>query len=38
MGIFLQLTYQSQGGHTAEKAAVNQKILDYIIDGLNDYS
>lgn len=38
MGIFLQITYQSQGGHTAEKAVINQKILDYIIDGLNDWS
>lgn len=38
MGIFLQITYQSQGGYTAEKAVINQKILDYIIDGLNDGS
>lgn len=38
MGIFLQITYQSQGGKTAEKAFINQKVLDYIIDGLNDYS
>lgn len=37
MGIFLQITYQSQGGKTAEKAFINQKVLDYIIDGLNDY-
>jgi hypothetical protein len=37
MGIFLKITYQSQGGKTAEKAIVNQKILSYIIDGLNDY-
>lgn len=37
MGIFLQITYQSQGGKTAEKAFINQKVLDYIIDSLNDY-
>lgn len=37
MGIFLKITYDSQGGKTAEKAFTNQKVLDYIIDGLNDY-
>jgi hypothetical protein len=37
MGIFFKITYQSQGGKTAEKAIVNQKILSYIIDSLNDY-
>ena len=37
MGIFLKITYQSQGGKTAEKAFTNQKVLSYIIDGLNDY-
>ncbi|SHF20806.1 hypothetical protein [Pedobacter caeni] len=38
MGIFLKITYDSQGGKTAEKAFTNQKVLDYIIDGLNNYS
>lgn len=37
MGIFIKITYQSQGGRTAEKAIVNQKILFSIIRGLNDY-
>ena len=37
MGIFLKITYESQGGKTAEKAFTNQKVLDYIIDALNDY-
>lgn len=37
MGIFFKITYDSQGGKTAEKAVINQKILDYIIDALNDY-
>ena len=37
MGLFLRITFQSQGGRTPEKAFKNQKILDYIIDGLNDF-
>jgi hypothetical protein len=37
MGIFLKITYDSQGGKSPEKAFTNQKVLDYIIDGLNDY-
>lgn len=37
MGIFLKITYDSQGGKSPEKAFVNQKVLDYIIDGLNDF-
>ena len=37
MGIFLKITYDSQGGKSQEKAFTNQKVLDYIIDGLNDY-
>lgn len=36
MGLFLTITYQSQGGSTAEKAYRNQKVLSYIIDSLND--
>lgn len=36
MGLFLRITYQSQGGRTAEKAFINRKVLGYIIDGLND--
>ena len=34
MGLFLRITYQSQGGRTAEKAFINRKVLGYIIDGL----
>lgn len=30
MGLFLRITFQSQGGRTPEKAFKNQKILDYI--------
>ncbi len=37
MGLFLRITYQSQGGRTPETAFKNQKILDEIIDGLNDF-
>ena len=37
MGIFLKITYESQGGKTAKKAFTNQKVLACIIDGLNDY-
>ena len=37
MGIFLKITYQSQGGKTAEKAISNQKVLAFIVDSLNDY-
>ena len=33
MGLFLRITYQSQGGRTPETAFKNQKILDEIIDG-----
>lgn len=36
MGLFLRITYQSQGGRTPEKALKNRKVLRYIIDGLND--
>ena len=36
MGLFLRITYQSQGGRTVEKAFINRKVLGYIIDGLND--
>lgn len=36
MGLFLRITYQSQGGRTPEKAFINRKVLSYIIDGLND--
>ncbi|MSS51141.1 hypothetical protein FYJ30_23480 [Bacteroides vulgatus] len=36
MGLFLRITYQSQGGRTVEKAFINRKVLSYIIDGLND--
>jgi hypothetical protein len=36
MGTFFRITYDSQGGKTAEKATVNQKILTNILDGLND--
>ena len=28
MGLFLRITYQSQGGRTPETAFKNQKILD----------
>ncbi|MDH6678216.1 hypothetical protein M2284_002419 [Rhodococcus sp. LBL1] len=38
MGIFLKITYDSQGGATAEKATVNQGILDDVLDSLNDYA
>ncbi len=38
MGIFLKITYDSQGGKTAEKATVNQGILDDVLDSLNDYA
>ena len=38
MGIFLKITYESQGGKTAEKADTNQNILDYINHCLNDYT
>ena len=37
MGVFLRITYQSQGGRTPETAFKNQKNLAYIIDGLNDF-
>ena len=37
MGLFLRITYQSQGGRTVEKAFINRKVLSYIIDGLNDF-
>ena len=36
MGLFLRITYQSQGGRTPETAFKNQRILAEIIDGLND--
>ena len=36
MGLFLRITYQSQGGRTVEKAFINRKVLSYIIAGLND--
>ncbi|MDH6279592.1 hypothetical protein [Prescottella agglutinans] len=38
MGIFLKITYDSQGGTTAEKATVNQGILDDVLNSLNDYA
>ncbi|MFG1784471.1 hypothetical protein ACGFIU_18690 [Rhodococcus oryzae] len=38
MGIFLKITYDSQGGKTAEKATINQGILDDILNSLNDYA
>jgi len=38
MGIFLKITCDSQGGKTAEKATVNQGILDDVLNGLNDYA
>ncbi|QKT10906.1 hypothetical protein [Rhodococcus sp. W8901] len=38
MGIFLKITYDSQGGKTAEKATTNQDILDDILNSLNDYA
>ena len=37
MGLFLRITYQSQGGRTPETAFKNQRILAEIIDGLNDF-
>ncbi|WP_135454850.1 hypothetical protein [Mycobacterium sp. DL99] len=38
MGIFLKITYDSQGGKTAEKATINQGILDDVLNSLNDYA
>ncbi|SEK35266.1 hypothetical protein [Rhodococcus maanshanensis] len=38
MGIFLKITYDSQGGKTAEKATINQNILDGVLNSLNDYA
>lgn len=38
MGIFLKITYDSQGGKTAEKAIINQNILDNILNSFNDYA
>ncbi|SHF61622.1 hypothetical protein [Chryseobacterium sp. OV279] len=38
MGIFLKITYDSQGGKTKEKAIINQNILDNILNSLNDYA
>lgn len=38
MGIFLKITYDSYGGKSIEKADINNKVLDYIIDALNDYT
>jgi hypothetical protein len=37
MGIFLKITYDSQGGQTVAKAIINQNILDSILNSLNDY-
>lgn len=38
MGIFFKITYDSYGGKSIEKADINNKVLDYIIDALNDYT
>jgi len=37
MGIFLKITSESQGAETVEKAIVNNNVINYILDGLNDY-
>lgn len=37
MGLFLKITSESQGAETVEKAIINNKVINYILDGLNDY-
>ncbi|WP_312117983.1 hypothetical protein [Brevibacillus reuszeri] len=37
MGIFFKITSDSYGGETVEKADINNKVLHYITDALNDY-
>ncbi|MGW4099784.1 hypothetical protein [Mycobacterium sp. NPDC004974] len=34
----MKITYDSQGGKTAEKATINQGILDDVLNSLNDYA
>lgn len=38
MGIFFKITCESQGAKTVEKAFINNSVLDYILNSLNDYT
>lgn len=38
MGLFLKITSESQGAKKVEKAFINNSVIDYILDGLNDYT
>lgn len=37
MGLFFKITSESQGAKTPEKALINNKVIDYILDSLNDF-